>query len=75
MDRLREQTAISAVVERAKGVVMALTGCSADAAGETLLQRAKAARHSLLEECWITLGELKPTPVAGADEAAAGAAD
>ncbi|OSP42898.1 hypothetical protein B7767_13090, partial [Streptomyces sp. 13-12-16] len=44
MDRLREQAATSAVVERAKGVVMALSGCSADAAGETLLQRAKAAR-------------------------------
>ncbi|WP_309059645.1 SpoIIE family protein phosphatase [Streptomyces sp.] len=56
MDRLREQAATSAVVERAKGVVMALTGCSADAAGETLLQRAKAARRTLLEECWITLG-------------------
>ncbi|TWF83370.1 SpoIIE family protein phosphatase [Streptomyces capillispiralis] len=56
MDRLRERAATSAVVERAKGVVMALTGCSADAAGETLLQRAKAARRSLLEECWITLG-------------------
>ncbi|GAA0660183.1 SpoIIE family protein phosphatase [Streptomyces thermocarboxydovorans] len=62
MDRLREQTAMSGVVERAKGVVMALTGCSADAAAETLLQRAKAARHSLLEECWITLGEVTPTP-------------
>ncbi|MFD7689493.1 SpoIIE family protein phosphatase [Streptomyces sp. NPDC059781] len=60
MDRLREQAATSAVVERAKGVVMALSGCSADAAGETLLQRAKAARRTLLEECWITLGELAP---------------
>ncbi|KOV36363.1 SpoIIE family protein phosphatase [Streptomyces sp. XY152] len=60
MDRLREQAATSAVVERAKGVVMALSGCSADAADETLLQRAKAARRTLLEECWITLGELAP---------------
>ncbi|WP_371102621.1 SpoIIE family protein phosphatase [Streptomyces sp. PU_AKi4] len=60
MDRLREQAATSTVVERAKGVVMALSGCSADAAGETLLQRAKAARRTLLEECWITLGELAP---------------
>ncbi|MFE9774670.1 SpoIIE family protein phosphatase [Streptomyces sp. NPDC005931] len=60
MDRLREQAATSAVVERAKGAVMALTGCSADAAGETLLQRAKAARRTLLEECWITLGGLAP---------------
>ncbi|MFE0474311.1 SpoIIE family protein phosphatase [Streptomyces sp. NPDC058947] len=62
MDRLRDQTATSAVVERAKGAVMALTGCSADAAGERLLQRAKAGRHTLLEECWITLGNLTPTP-------------
>ncbi|GGW94291.1 transcription antitermination regulator [Streptomyces malachitofuscus] len=61
LDRLREQAATSAVVERAKGVVIALTGCSADTAGETLLQRAKAARRTLLEECWITLGELAPT--------------
>ncbi len=60
LDRLREQAAVSAVVERAKGAVMALTGCSADAAGETLLQRAEAARRTLLEECWITLGELTP---------------
>ncbi|MEU5520495.1 SpoIIE family protein phosphatase [Streptomyces sp. NPDC047860] len=60
LDRLREQAATSAVVERAKGVVIALTGCSAETAGETLLQRAKAARRTLLEECWITLGELAP---------------
>ncbi|MFJ8469772.1 SpoIIE family protein phosphatase [Streptomyces swartbergensis] len=69
LDRLRELAATSAVVERAKGAVMALTGCSADAADERLLQRAKAARHTLLEECWITLGSLTPT-AAGAGEAA-----
>ncbi|GGY50072.1 transcription antitermination regulator [Streptomyces djakartensis] len=61
MDRLRDQAATSAVVERAKGAVMALTGCSADAAGEHLRERAKTARHTLLEECWITLGTLTPT--------------
>ncbi|MES5820416.1 SpoIIE family protein phosphatase [Streptomyces sp. RG80] len=60
LDRLRDQAATSAVVERAKGAVMALTGCSPDAAGEELLQRAKAAHHTLLEECWITLGGLVP---------------
>ncbi|MCT9144394.1 SpoIIE family protein phosphatase [Streptomyces violarus] len=60
LDRLRDQAAMSAVVERATGAEMALTGCSADAAGEQLLQRAKAARHTLLEECWITLGSLAP---------------
>ncbi|GGV64012.1 transcription antitermination regulator [Streptomyces griseoloalbus] len=71
MDRLREQAATSAVVERAKGVVMALTGCSADAAGETLLQRAKAARRTLLEECWITLGRTA-TAQPGTDASPAG---
>ncbi|MDK1346699.1 SpoIIE family protein phosphatase [Streptomyces sp. 378] len=71
LDRLRDQAATSAVVERAKGAVMALTGCTADAAGEQLLQRAKAARHTLLEECWITLGGLAPAPAgrSGAREA------
>ncbi|MGW2383375.1 SpoIIE family protein phosphatase [Streptomyces sp. NPDC001658] len=59
LDRLRDQTATSAVVERAKGVLMAQAGCSPDAAGEELLQRAKSARRTLLEECWITLGELR----------------
>lgn len=60
MDRLREQAATTVAVERAKGVVMALSGCTADAAEEILYQRAKAARRTLLEECWITLGELAP---------------
>ncbi|MFF1301416.1 SpoIIE family protein phosphatase [Streptomyces sp. NPDC058307] len=60
MDRLRDQIATSAVLERAKGVIMALTGCTPDAAGEDLLQRAKAGNRTLLEECWITLGSLPP---------------
>ncbi len=60
LDRLRDQAAMSAVLERAKGVLMALTGCTPNAAGEELQQRAKAANRSLLEECWITLGELVP---------------
>ncbi|MFF5159392.1 SpoIIE family protein phosphatase [Streptomyces sp. NPDC000348] len=60
MDRLREQAATSAVVERAKGVVMALSRCSADAADEILRRRAEAARRTLLEECWTTLGERAP---------------
>ncbi|WP_405650994.1 SpoIIE family protein phosphatase [Streptomyces sp. NBC_00019] len=68
MDRLRDQAATTAVVERAKGAVMALTGCSPDAAGEELVQRAKAARRTLLEECWITLGDLAPpAPTTSAD--------
>ncbi|CAM5478537.1 hypothetical protein SALBM217S_05968 [Streptomyces griseoloalbus] len=60
MDRLREHAATTVVVERAKGVVMALAGCTADAAEETLYQRAKAAGRTALEECWVTLGELTP---------------
>ncbi|WP_243762488.1 SpoIIE family protein phosphatase [Streptomyces sp. Tu 3180] len=75
MDRLREQAATSAVVERAKGVVMALTGCSADAADETLLQRAKAARRTLLEECWITLGDPAPARSGAGGPGARSAAD
>jgi serine phosphatase RsbU (regulator of sigma subunit)/PAS domain-containing protein len=67
MDRLRDLAATSAVLERAKGAVMALTGCSAEAARELLLQRAKAEHRSLLEECWITLGTL--VPPLGPDEA------
>ncbi|NEB03607.1 SpoIIE family protein phosphatase [Streptomyces sp. SID13726] len=65
MDRLRDQAATSAVLERAKGALMALTGCGPDAAGEDLLQRAKAGHRTLLEECWITLGALVP-PLPGA---------
>ncbi|WTV81417.1 SpoIIE family protein phosphatase [Streptomyces sp. NBC_00028] len=66
MDRLRDQAATSTVVERAKGAVMALTGCSPDAAGEELVKRAKAAHRTLLEECWLTLGDLVPPLSAGA---------
>ncbi|MFC5638480.1 SpoIIE family protein phosphatase [Streptomyces bullii] len=74
MDRLRDHAATSAVVERAKGAVMALSGCSADAAGEHLLQRAKAARRTLLEECWITLGSLTtPLSRVAAQQPTAGA--
>ncbi|MEU5465808.1 ANTAR domain-containing protein [Streptomyces althioticus] len=69
MDRLREQAAASVVMERAKGVVMALDGSTADAAEEMLHARAKAARRTPLEECWITLGEL--TPVRPCDDATA----
>ncbi|MGA5351648.1 SpoIIE family protein phosphatase [Streptomyces thermodiastaticus] len=62
MDRLQEQAATSTVVERAKGALMALTGCTPEAAHEELVQRAKTARHTLVEECWITLGNLVPPP-------------
>lgn len=52
----------TAVVERAKGVLMARAGVSADAAYELLLERAGRHGRSLLEECWITLGQVRPPP-------------
>lgn len=60
LDRLREAAATSAAVERAKGALMAATGCSPDAAHEALLQRAEAGGRTLLEESWLTLGALMP---------------
>ncbi|MFD8612410.1 SpoIIE family protein phosphatase [Streptomyces sp. NPDC059631] len=71
-------TGTAAVVERAKGALMALTGCSPEAAHEDLLRRAKAAHRTLTEECWIALGTLVPplSHAAGsatADEEAEGA--
>ncbi|MYR64362.1 ANTAR domain-containing protein, partial [Streptomyces sp. SID625] len=71
-------TGTAAVVERAKGALMALTGCSPEAAHEDLLRRAEAAHRTLTEECWIALGTLVPplSRAAGpatADEEAEGA--
>ncbi|MFC8433985.1 SpoIIE family protein phosphatase [Streptomyces sp. NPDC057253] len=79
MDRLRDQAATAAVLERAKGALMALTGCTPDAAGEELLRRAKADDRTLLEECWLSLGALVPalpgtTPAPGTREDRPGAA-
>ncbi|MDF3299009.1 SpoIIE family protein phosphatase [Streptomyces tropicalis] len=70
MDRLQNLAATSAVVERAKGALMALTGCSPQAAHEELLQRARAAHQTLVEECWVTLGTLATPLTHAADEAA-----
>lgn len=64
MDRLRDLAATSAVLERAVGAVMAVGGCSPEAAREELARRAKAAHRTLLEECWLTLGGLVPPPAA-----------
>ncbi|MGW2899959.1 SpoIIE family protein phosphatase [Streptomyces sp. NPDC001212] len=70
LDRLQDQAAASAVLERAKGALMALTGCAAEAAYEELLARSKAANRTLMEECWITLGALRSRPDhAGAEPA------
>lgn len=49
----------SAVVERAKGVLMAQAGVSAESAYELLLERAGRRGGSVLEECWITLGQVR----------------
>ncbi|MFR0355354.1 SpoIIE family protein phosphatase [Streptomyces sediminimaris] len=70
MDRLRDLAARTAVVEQAKGVVMAQAGCSPDAAHEELARRAEAGSRSLLEECWITLSSLVPATVGAAGEQA-----
>ncbi|MDX3114884.1 ANTAR domain-containing protein, partial [Streptomyces scabiei] len=66
LDRLQELAATSAVLERAKGALMAQRGCSPDAAQKELQRRAKAGRRTLLEECWITLGALAVAPDAEA---------
>ncbi|WP_238431262.1 SpoIIE family protein phosphatase [Streptomyces cavernae] len=63
---LRDQVAASAVVERAKGALMALTGCPADTAQEELARRAAAQGRSLIEECWVTLGSIRVGTPAGA---------
>ncbi|MFG3659141.1 SpoIIE family protein phosphatase [Streptomyces sp. NPDC047706] len=64
-DRLRDLAATSAVLERAKGAVMARTGCSADAAHQELLRRARAGDHTLIEECRLTLGGDSSAPPGG----------
>ncbi|MFJ9820175.1 SpoIIE family protein phosphatase [Streptomyces sp. NPDC101151] len=61
LERLRDLTATSAVLERAKGALMATTGCAPDAAQDELLHRAKTGHRTLLEECWLTLGGLIPS--------------
>ncbi|AKN73995.1 protein phosphatase [Streptomyces sp. PBH53] len=60
MARLRDLAATSAVLERAKGVLMAVTGCTPGAAHEELARRARDANRTLLEQCWLTLGTLPP---------------
>ncbi|MFD5148289.1 SpoIIE family protein phosphatase [Streptomyces sp. NPDC058401] len=57
--------ATTAVVERAKGVLMAQAGVSADTAYALLLERADRRGRSVLEECWITLGQVRVRPPQG----------
>ncbi|MER7468253.1 SpoIIE family protein phosphatase [Streptomyces sp. NPDC097981] len=59
---LEDVAATTAVVERAKGVLMAQAGVSADTAYEILLSRAGDRGRTLLEECWILLGRIHSRP-------------
>ncbi|WP_346429043.1 ANTAR domain-containing protein [Streptomyces luteoverticillatus] len=61
-ERLERQASTTAVLERAKGVLMARSGCSAPAAYEELTRRAAAGSRTLTEECWIVLGEIHQRP-------------
>ncbi|MEU9445223.1 SpoIIE family protein phosphatase [Streptomyces sp. NPDC048304] len=76
LERLRDLSATSAVVERAKGVLMAVTGCTPEAAHEELASCARDGNRTLLEQCWLTLGALlppkeRPSAVPPPDEAPA----
>lgn len=57
--------ATTAIVERAKGVLMAQAGVSAETAYEMLLGRAAERDRTLLEECWILLGRMPAQPPPG----------
>ncbi|WP_370418005.1 SpoIIE family protein phosphatase [Streptomyces sp. QH1-20] len=56
-ERLRHQASTAAVLERATGLLMARSGCSAAEAHEELTRRARADGRTLTEECWIALGD------------------
>ncbi|MGW7319839.1 SpoIIE family protein phosphatase [Streptomyces sp. NPDC054865] len=62
----------TAVLERAKGVLMAKAGVTADAAYALLLRRAERRGRTLMEECWITLGGLRTRPEPPAEPPGAG---
>ncbi|MFD0377456.1 SpoIIE family protein phosphatase [Streptomyces sp. NPDC127112] len=55
VEDLEAGAAMAAVLERAKGVVMAQEGLPADEAYELLQRRADGHRCTLTEECWLTL--------------------
>ncbi|GGR10205.1 SpoIIE family protein phosphatase [Streptomyces netropsis] len=57
-ERLHHQASTAAVLERAKGLLMARSGCSAAEAHEELTRRARAGSRTLTEECWIALGDI-----------------
>ncbi|MEU8842909.1 SpoIIE family protein phosphatase [Streptomyces roseus] len=51
--------ATTAVLERAKGVLMVREGLTAEAAYEALAGAAARRGRTLMEECWITLGGIR----------------
>lgn len=57
---LQRVAALMPVLERAKGAIMVQEGCSAQEAYETLLERSATAGRTLVEECWLTLGAIRP---------------
>ncbi|MER6217680.1 SpoIIE family protein phosphatase [Streptomyces sp. NPDC001674] len=69
VEDLEAGAAMAAVLERAKGVLMAQQGVSAEEAYELLQHRAESHRSTLVEECWLILGSTgrPPAPVAVAD--------
>ncbi|MEV4439952.1 SpoIIE family protein phosphatase [Streptomyces sp. NPDC049577] len=69
-ERLEHLVRTITVLERAKGVLMARTGCSATVAYEELTRRAAEAGRTVTEECWIALGEIQLRPVVPAERAA-----
>ncbi|MFD8948824.1 SpoIIE family protein phosphatase [Streptomyces xanthophaeus] len=73
---LEDVAATTAVVERAKGVLMARSAVSAEAAYEMLVTRADGRGRTLLEECWLVLGQVgsRPRPEPAPARASAGAA-
>ncbi|MGK5731945.1 SpoIIE family protein phosphatase [Streptomyces sp. URMC 124] len=60
-ERLHHRASTAAVLERAKGVLMARSGCSGAEAHEELARRARADGRTVTEECWIVLGDLPQT--------------
>ncbi|CAM5641401.1 hypothetical protein STENM223S_04945 [Streptomyces tendae] len=60
MDRLRETCRHDGRRGARQGRRDGSGRLTADAAEETLYERAKAAGRTALEECWVTLGELTP---------------
>ncbi|MEU8434998.1 SpoIIE family protein phosphatase [Streptomyces sp. NPDC029216] len=63
VDDLEAGAAMSAVLERAKGVLMAQEGLPEQGAYELLRRRAEGHGCTLAEECWLALGAVDPTPV------------